>query len=93
MRTEIIKPNGNLKREVWTFRLDVDTSRSAIYLDYYSFQTKETTRHKWRQQTHWEKFDRRNNNIDTPTIPDDVETEVRSRYQEYIMTLPVIVYR
>ena len=90
MRTEIIRPNGDLKREVWEFSLSVSYSSPYIYFDSYSFQTKESPRHKkWTRQTHWERLHRRDNNIDNPPLPTDVEAEMRQRFQEYIMTLPI----
>lgn len=90
MRIEIIRPNGDLKREVWVFSLSISYSSPCIYFDAYSFQTKESKRHRnWVRQTHWVRLERRSNNIDCPSLPQDVEVEVRSRYQDYIMTLPI----
>jgi len=90
MNIEIIRPDGDLKREVWTFGLTIDFSgRNSITLQYYSFQTKGTKRHKWKAQTHWERFDRRNNNIDIPPIPLDVDKEVHELYKQFIGTLPI----
>uniref|UniRef100_A0A6M3K6S6 Uncharacterized protein n=1 Tax=viral metagenome TaxID=1070528 RepID=A0A6M3K6S6_9ZZZZ len=86
---EVIRPSGDLRREVWEFDITIDYSRSYIYLRRYSFQTKETKRHKWKAETHWERFDRRNNNIAVPPIPLDVDKEIHARYQEYINTLPI----
>lgn len=89
-RIEIIRHHGDLKREVWGFDLNIEVSSSCIYFDYYSFQIKESTRHrKWGAQTHWERLMSRNNNIDRPTIPPDVEAEMRSHYQEYIKSIPI----
>ena len=87
MRMEIIRPSGDLKREVWDFSLISDwTERANIYFEAYSFQTKETTRQRtWRKQTHWTRHNRRENNITNPPLPPDVEAEMRSRYQEYIL--------
>lgn len=90
MRIEIIRPDGDLKREVWTFSLNISYSSPCIYFDAYSFQDKETKRHKWVRQSHWERLDHRSNNIDNPPIPTDVEAEMRSRYQEAILTIPIV---
>lgn len=88
---EVIRPDGDLRREVWRFSLSVSYASPCIYFDGYSFQTKETTRHKnWIKQTHWERLDKRNNNIGEPSIPQDVETEMRTRYQQTILTLPIM---
>lgn len=90
MRKEVIKFNGDLKREVWTFDLSVGFDPPCIYLNDYSFQTRPSTRHKnWLNQTHWQRFDRRSNNIEHPPIPLEVETEARSYFQEAILKLPI----
>ena len=90
MEIEIIRPNGDLKREVWHFSLSITIFSSCIYFDGYSIQTKESTRHKkWLPQTHWRRLDRRSNNIDNPPLPPNVEAEMRGLYQEYTMTLPI----
>ncbi len=86
----VIRYDGDLKREVWDFTLYISWVSSCIYFESYSFQTKKTTRYKsWEKQTHWVRLEHRNNNIDKPPLPPDVEVEVRSRYQEYILTLPI----
>jgi len=90
MQTEIVRNNGDLKREVWVFTLYVSFSSPQIYFDSYSFQTKETNRQrKWVKQTHWERLDKWNNNIDSPPLPSDVENEARSRFQEAILVIPI----
>jgi len=90
MNEEIIRPSGNLKREVWHFNLGIDSHPPCIRLAGYSFQTRETTRHRiWKKQTHWDKYDRRSNNIDTPPLPADVDREIHEAYQEFIDTLSI----
>lgn len=90
MNVEIVRQNGALKREVWSFSIYISYADSCIRFDAYSFQTRETTRHrKWKKQTHWTRLMSRGNNIDNPPLPSDVKTEVYSRYQEYITTLPI----
>ena len=89
MIIEIVLPNGDLKREVWAFSLDIGYGFSRIYLDHYLLQVRETARHRWEKQTYWSRLDRRSNKIDSPPLPKEVEAEMRKRYQEYIMTLPV----
>jgi hypothetical protein len=89
-QVEVTRMNGDLKREVWNFTLSIDYGRSRIWFDSYSFQTKETSRkRRWIKQTHWDRLDRRNNNIETPSIPSDVEAEMRAQFQQYILTLPI----
>ncbi len=86
---EIIRANGDLKREVWGFAINIGYTNSSIYFDDYSFQTKESKRHHWKRQTHWTRLMRRDNNIDNPPLPPDVVSEMQSYYQEYILTLPI----
>lgn len=91
MNIEVIRPDGDLKREVWHFSLSIPYGNACIYFDDYSFQTRETARHKkWIKQTHWERLDRRTNNIGEPSIPSNVEQEIRTRFQQAILTLPII---
>jgi len=91
MNIEVIRLSGDLKREVWRFSFFADYARSGIYFNYYSFQTKETTRHKnWLQQTHWARLDRRGNNIDKPPFPGDVEKELRQKIADNIKEVPII---
>ena len=91
MNLVIVRPNGDLKREEWSFSLNIEwTGRACIYLQDYSFQTRLTTRHKkWVKQTFWNRIMKRENNIDTPPIPSDVEEEMRTHYQKLIMELPI----
>ena len=88
MRTEIIRPDGDLKREVWTFDLQL-IYHLCIYFDRYSFQTRETRRHKWKVQTHWDRLNRRDNTIASPPLPPDVEAEVRPYFAEQVRALPI----
>ena len=91
MRVEIIKPDGDLKREEWIFSLSVSHSSPCIYFDHFSFQTKESLRHKnWIKQTHWDRLDRRYNNIEAPEIPDEIKKDMFERYRAFILTLPII---
>lgn len=91
MKCEIIEPDGDLKREVWTFILSVDYGRACIYLENYAFQTRDSIRRrKWESQTHWGRHFRRENNIDNPPLPPSIESQMRSHYQEYIMSLSII---
>ncbi len=90
MRIEIIRPDGDLKREVWTYELAVSYFPAYIYFDHYSFQTRPTKRHNWRTENFWSRLDHRNNTIQDPPHSDDVEAEMRKRYQDYIMTLPIM---
>ncbi len=90
MIKEIIKPDGDLRREMWRFTLNVGWTSSCIYFDHYSFQTRESTRHrKWVMQTHWTRFDHRNNNIADPPLPPDIENEMRAHYRASIWELAI----
>ena len=91
MRTEIVQYSGDLKREVWEFSLGIGHISPCIYFDHYSFQTRESSPHKnWVKQTHWARLDHRTNNIDSAPLPQEIESEMRSRYQEYIMKFPIV---
>lgn len=91
MKIEIVLPDGDLKREVWDFSLSVGYSSPCIFFDAYCFQTKLSTRHRnWISQTHWQRLEHRNNNIENPPLPKEVEEEMRSRYQECIKEIPIV---
>jgi hypothetical protein len=90
MEIEIIKSDGDLKREVWKFKLFAD-----IYLPYqfkicaYSFQKRKTKRHNWQKQTSWERWDKRRNTVEHPPLPSEIITEMRDKFIEMIQQLPV----
>ncbi len=89
---EIIRMNGDLNRERWFFSLVVDYSgRSCIYLDAYSFETKESTRHrKWITQNMWNRLFPRNNTISEPPVSTEVEEEARRTFADRVKVLPII---
>jgi hypothetical protein len=89
MEVEIIKPDGDLKREVWKFVFRDDYSAFRIVIGRYAFQVRETRRHKWRVQTRWERWDKRMNIIDHPPLPAEVITEAKKKLVEMIEALPV----
>jgi len=90
MRIEIIRPDGDLKRELWEFGIFLDFGREGIRLDRYMFQTRKSTRHKnWNMQTRWQRVFKRENNIANPPLPADVEKEMRQQCQNIIANLPV----
>jgi hypothetical protein len=91
MNIQIIRPDGDLKREVWNFSLYISWgSDKKIYFDHYSFQTKESTRHRvWKPQTNWGRLTRQNNTIDEPPLPADVEKEMREKFSEMVKALPI----
>ncbi len=90
MNLEVIRADGDLKREVWNFSLNIGYDSPRIYFDYYAFQTRPTTRYKkWYSQTHWGRLEHRENNTNCPPLPSDVEAEMRKRYQETIMRIPI----
>lgn len=91
MIIEIIRNSGDLKRERWTFSPFLDYAKQGIYFDYYCFETLETPRHKnWQTQTHWARLDKRNNNIDNPPLPLDVEAEVRAEIIKHVANWEII---
>lgn len=91
MNIEVIRPDGDLKRERWTFSLVVDWANNGIiYLNTYNFETRETLRHKkWQKQTNWDRLDKRTNNIDSPPLLEDVITEARRFFAKQIEALPI----
>ncbi len=90
MRFEYTKDDGDLKREVWKFDLDISYSSTAIRFDSYYFQTRPSRRHKlWQKQTHWERLDKRNNKIGAPNIPTEVDNAMRQYFAEQIKLLPI----
>lgn len=89
MRIEVIRPDGELKREVWTFDLVIDFGTSAIYLDNYSIWERPSKRRKFILCTWCRRLDSRGSDIKDPPLPADVEAEARKRYQDFIMTLPI----
>lgn len=86
MNIEIIRPNGDLKRERWTFSLVVGwADDSIIYLDTYRFETRETLRHKkWHSQTQWDRLDNRRNTMKTPLLFADVVAEARHIFAKQV---------
>ena len=92
MRVEIIRPDGDLKREVWVFSLHIGYVSPRITFDSFSFQTRESTRHRtWIWQNHWERLNPGNSTIKSPPdIPPDVESEMHTRFQIAIKTIPII---
>lgn len=86
-----IQNAGDLKREVWHFSLAVGCFSPCIRLEDYSFQTRLSRRHKkWKRETHWERLDGRSNNIDSPTVPIEVERAMRLYFAEQINLLPIV---
>jgi hypothetical protein len=90
MRCTITKNNGNLKREIWDFELMSSFSKPDIYLESYVFQDRQSTRHtKWHTQTHWQRIDKRSNNIPCPNVPTEVESEMKQFFQLAIKNTPI----
>ncbi len=89
MRTEIIRQNSDLKRQVWTFLLLDNIANPSIYFDYYSVEERPTTRHKWKATSWWARLDKRHSIITDPPIPADVENEMRQNFQNQIMNIQV----
>ena len=88
-KVEIIIPNGDLKREVWSFYLRVDFARISLWLDEYYLETKETKRHKWKWQSRWIRTMSRDSNIEQPVAPEYVITEAKDKYKTMIDNLQI----
>lgn len=91
MNLEVIRPDGDLKRERWRFFLQVDFSHySCIYLDDYAFQTKRTTRCRiWDTETHWNRTNCQFSNIPEAPLSLDVEAEARERFANLVKLMPI----
>ncbi len=90
MNLQVIRNRTETERELWDFILHIDYGGSCIWLDLYSRQSRESTRHrKWNVNQRWSRLDYRQSNIVDAPLPSDVESEMRSRYQAYIATLPI----
>ena len=89
MRTQIIQPNGNLQREVWEFILFADHTPPEIKLTHYAFQTKETTRHKWKTQNWWDRYDNRNSLMKTPPYSTEAIFEAKNYFIKQIENIEV----
>lgn len=67
IRKIIIEPDGDLKREVWEYSLDIDGGYFVIRLDHYAFQTRLSTRHrKWKSENEWDRLINRDNTMKDP---------------------------
>lgn len=78
MRIEIVRNNTGLQRERWVFNLCMGTT-TVLYFDNFIFETKETPRHKWNNQSYYDRLMRRSSNIDMPAIPLDVIARVKEQ--------------
>jgi len=89
MKTDIIQPDGDLKREVWSFELF--NFKPEIRLMYYSFQTRPSTRHKkWITQSHWDRLDQRYNSFAEPPISVQAIYDAKEYFIQQIKNAEVI---
>ena len=89
MKIEIIRGN-ELRREVWTFTLFNDYSRQVIWFDSYAIEVKESTRKKlWHNDGIWTRLMRRENTIQSPPLPPNVEAEMRENFISQVKQLPI----
>ena len=91
-RLEIIKPDGDLKREKWVFEIRLSIGRDGyISFDYFGFETRPTRRHrKWTVQNQWSRFSLRDSTMPEPVIPPDIEVRIRELYKAMIRRLPIV---
>ena len=90
MQIEIVRPDGDLKCEVWDFWLYIAFEDGNIYLDNYQFQTRESSRRKkWTTQTRWSRLEPRVSTVAKPTVPPDVADEVKTRLAAWVSTLRI----
>jgi len=78
---EIIRNNGDLKRERWVFNFIADWNYTVISLNTFVFETRDSKRHKWKYQSRYERSDTRIpiSNIPKPNIPLNIQEEVKDR--------------
>ena len=88
MRATIIQPKGNLEREVWEFNLSTEY-HPVLSLTHYAFQTKETTRHKWKTQNWWDRYDNRNNPMSTAPYSTAAVFDAKNYFIEQIQKIEV----
>lgn len=95
MNFKITRPNGDLKREVWTFSLRIEpylTNHDYIKWVYYQSQYKDNIRQrKWRVRGLWDSSDTRpwHSNIQDPPLPDNVKTEACENFAEQVKALEI----
>lgn len=89
MKVAIISNSTTLEREMWTFSLEINIGNPHIYFDSFVFQTRPSTRHKWINQSYWDRLDKRNSNIDCPNIPSEIENKMRIEFQALILDIPI----
>ncbi|MDP2692738.1 MAG: hypothetical protein Q8O88_03820 [bacterium] len=61
MNTELTIPIDDLNHEV--FRFYFDENRSTLYLDYYGWYHRDTKRHGWKCQKHYNRLDDRGSDM------------------------------
>ena len=90
MRVEIIEPRGELGRHRWVFYLYVNPADAMLWLDYWAFETRPTSRHrKWTRQNFWDRMDKRANTMDTISVPSYVVEDLKAQLAAKIKELPI----
>jgi hypothetical protein len=90
MQKDIIRIDGDLKREIWYFDLTQFSGELTLLLSYYRKQTRRTNRcRNWDTQINWSRILTRDNDIETPPLPEDVEREIRAYYEIAMKELPL----
>jgi hypothetical protein len=89
MQKEIIRADGNLRREIWYFDLTSFSGRLTLMLSDYYVHTRKTTRCKWGQEKHWNHIFQRDSDLKTPPLPKDVEREIRAYYSVAVDEMPI----
>jgi hypothetical protein len=89
VRTDIIQLNDNLKREVWTFDLAIDY-KPKIRLLHFAFQTRLSTRHKWKNQNHWDRLMQRDNTMAVPPVSAQAVYDAKEYFIQQIKDAEVI---
>jgi len=89
VRIEVVRNNGDLKRERWTFFLHIDYSRSVIWFERYVLEERATNHRIWQNKGLWDKIDEYHSTVQDPPLPADIEAEARQRFAEAVAKLPI----
>ena len=93
MNIEITQPDGELKRETWTFWLHIDIGggEGKIFLDSYKLEMRDSTRRKkWHTEDQWQRLFNRDNTIHTPPLPEKVKNVARDRFAHKVSQLEIV---
>ncbi len=77
-----VRYEGKLQAQEWSFWFD--DRATVLRLDSYVYQTRLTTRHKFRNADVWNRIQSRQNTLQKPPIPDGVLLEALQKFRDGI---------